>query len=135
MAKLRHVAIAVADPERAAGMLRSVFGLAEVGRCDNDLAEGVFLSDGTVSIAVLNFRTDQLGQGLGFRGLHHVGFLVDDMAQARKRLAAEGAECVMDRPEGDDTSFFEVKFMAPEGFLFDVADDPWVGSEPLERAS
>lgn len=132
MAKLRHVAIAVQDPEQAACLLSSVFELTEVGRCDNELAEGVFLSDGTISIAVLNFRTDQLGKGLEFRGLHHMGFLVDDLAQARKRLAAHGAECVMDRPDGDEESFFEVKFMAPQGFLFDVADSPWVGSESLE---
>jgi methylmalonyl-CoA/ethylmalonyl-CoA epimerase len=132
MAKLRHVAIAVQDPEQAASLLSSAFELTEVGRCDNELAEGVFLSDGTISIAVLNFRTDQLGRGLEFRGLHHMGFLVDDLAQARKRLADQGAECVMDRPEGDEESFFEVKFMAPQGFLFDVSDSPWIGSESLE---
>lgn len=132
MAKLRHVAIAVQDPEQAARLLSSVFELTEVGRCDNELAEGVFLSDGTISIAVLNFRTDQLGKGLEFRGLHHMGFLVDDLAQARKRLAEQGAECVMDRPEGDEESFFEVKFMAPQGFLFDVSDSPWIGSQSLE---
>ncbi|BCO39225.1 hypothetical protein MINTM001_03640 [Mycobacterium paraintracellulare] len=135
MAKLRHVAVAVDNPENAASMLRSVFDFIEVGRCDNELAEGVFLSDGTLNIAVLHFRTDQLGKGLDFRGLHHVGFLVDDIAQTRKRLVAEGAECTMDRPEGDDSSFFEVKFMSPDGFLFDVSDQPWVGSGPLEDRS
>jgi methylmalonyl-CoA/ethylmalonyl-CoA epimerase len=135
MAKLRHVAIAVDDPEHAARLLRSVFEFAEIGRCDNELAEGVFLSDGTLNIAVLKFRTDQLGKGMDFRGLHHMGFLVDDLSQARKRLEAEGVECVMERPEGDESSFFETKFMAPDGFLFDVSDEPWLGSEPLERTS
>lgn len=135
MPKLRHIAIAVDDPDSAAAMLRDVFDFVEVGLCDNDLAKGVFLSDGTISIAVLRFRTDQLGRGLDFTGVHHMGFLVDDIAKARARLAEHEVPCVMDRPEGDDSSFFEVKFMSPDGFLFDVSDHPWVGSEPLEGSA
>src|SRR5271156_3745778 len=115
MAKLRHIAIAADDPGSCSAMLRDVFGFEEIGICDNELATGVFLSDGTLNIAVLRFHTDQLGKGMDYRGFHHVGFLVDDIDGVRERLAKVGAECVMDRPEGDDDSFFEVKFMSPDG--------------------
>jgi catechol 2,3-dioxygenase-like lactoylglutathione lyase family enzyme len=134
MAKLRHIAIAADDPDSFARTLQDLFDFAEVGRHDSDLAKGVFLSDGTLSIAVLRFHTDQLGKGMDFAGLHHVGFLVDDMDATRTRLKAAGMKTVMDIPEGHDGSFFEAKFMTPDGFLFDVAEHPWLGSEPLADA-
>jgi catechol 2,3-dioxygenase-like lactoylglutathione lyase family enzyme len=132
MTKLRHIAIAVADPDSAAATLRDVFEFTQVGGCDNALAKGVFLSDGTVNIALLRFHTDQLGKGLDFTGPHHIGFLVDDMAKTRERLAEHGVPCVMDRTDGDEDSSFEVKFMHPAGFLFDIADATWLGAESLE---
>jgi catechol 2,3-dioxygenase-like lactoylglutathione lyase family enzyme len=132
MAKLRHIAIASDDPKTTAETLATIFDLEEVGGIDNELATGVFLSDGTMSIAVLKFHTDQGGRGLEYTGLHHVGFLVDDMAGTRDRLARAGIPCVMDVPEDHDGSFFETKFLTAEGFLFDVSAHPWVGSTPLD---
>jgi hypothetical protein len=43
------------------------------------LADGVFLSDGTLNMAILKFKTDQLGKGLDYRGIHHFGMLVEDV--------------------------------------------------------
>jgi methylmalonyl-CoA/ethylmalonyl-CoA epimerase len=133
-AKLRHIAIAADDPDATATLLTDVFGLEEVGRCDNELAVGVFMSDGTISVAVLKFRNvDQLGRGLDYQGLHHVGFLVNDVAETRKRLDEAGVELVIDRPEGDTTSFFEVKYKTAADFLFDVVDQPWLGVPSPDR--
>ncbi len=50
MAKLRHVAIAVPDPEKSARFYEKVFGLKRVGTTDSELASGVYLSDGVVSL-------------------------------------------------------------------------------------
>jgi hypothetical protein len=37
----------------------------------------------------------------------------------------------MDQSEAERIGGFEVKFYGPEGILFDVAEHPWTGTEPL----
>ena len=64
MAKLRHIAIAAEDPEAMAEFYKRTFGFSEVGRPNGVLADGVFLSDGTLNMAVLQFKTDPVGQGI-----------------------------------------------------------------------
>lgn len=131
VSKIRHIAIATNDPDATAQFYKDAFGFEEVGVCDNDLAKGVFLSDGTLSFAVLQFHTDQLGRGLDYVGLHHFGMLVDDEASQRDRLTKLGSRVVMDKPEDAQENFFEVKFSGPDGVVFDVSEHPWLGSEGL----
>ena len=129
--KLRHLAIATQDPEKTAAFYKQAFGFEEVGRTDTDLAKGVYLSDGELNLAVLNFRTDQLGRGMDYVGLHHFGIHVDDLEAAHARLAAAGATPKDERPV-EDTSFFEVKFIGPDGVVFDVAEHGWIGARGLD---
>ena len=114
MAKLRHIAIASDDPESLAGTLQQLFDFDEVGRIDNHLARGVYLTDGTVNIAVLRFHTDQLGRGLDFQGLHHVGYRVDDCGVALASMIAAGATAIdaAPRPGSRHTT---VAFIHPKG--------------------
>ena len=60
MPKLRHIAIAAEDPEAMAEFYKKAFDFKEVGRPNGYLADGVFLSDGTLNMAILKFKTDQL---------------------------------------------------------------------------
>jgi catechol 2,3-dioxygenase-like lactoylglutathione lyase family enzyme len=46
MAKLRHIALGVRDPQRSAAFYINVFGLKQVGRWDAEMGSGVYLSDG-----------------------------------------------------------------------------------------
>lgn len=131
VSKIRHIAIATNDPDVTAQFYKDAFGFEQVGVCDNDLAKGVFLSDGTLSFAVLKFHTDQLGRGLDYVGLHHFGVLVDDETSQRDRLLKLGSAVVMDKPEDAQENFFEVKFSGPDGVVFDVSEGPWIGSEGL----
>jgi catechol 2,3-dioxygenase-like lactoylglutathione lyase family enzyme len=48
MAKLRHIAITVPDPWKAAEFYMRVFGMKKVGETDWANASGVYLSDGTI---------------------------------------------------------------------------------------
>ena len=130
MPKLRHIAIAAEDPEKMAEFYKKAFDFKEVGRPNGALADGVFLSDGTLNMAILKFKTDQLGKGLDYTGLHHFGILVEDVDQAAKRLEGLGGKHYMDQ-DGERVGGFEVKFYGPEGVLFDVAEHPWTGTEPL----
>jgi hypothetical protein len=89
----------------------------------------VFLSDGTLNMAILRFGWDQ-GHGLDFRGIHHFGVLVDDVDGTADKLEALGATCFARRPEGQQ-GFYETKFHGPDKVLFDITDHPWGGSAPL----
>ena len=57
MAKLRHIAVHTPDPEKTAEFYKRVFDMVEVGRTDSPIAKGVYLSDGTINMAVLRQMT------------------------------------------------------------------------------
>ncbi len=130
MPKIRHIAIASQDPEATAEFYKKAFDFEEVGRGDSRLAQGVYLSDGTLNLAILKFKSDQIGKGLDYVGVHHFGVLVDDVDAWTEKLESLGAECFVRRPEAGGSANFEVKFHGPEGVVFDIADHPWVGSAP-----
>lgn len=137
MPKIRHIALATNDPEGTADFYKRMFEFEEVGRCNdpNDpdaIAWGIYLSDGTLNLAVLKFQNvDQLGRGLDFVGLHHFGVLVDDLAGYRKRLEEAGFPCFLEAPPG---AAYETKFRGPDGVVFDVSEHAWVGAAELKRA-
>ncbi len=82
MAKLRHIAITVPDPDATATFYENTFGLERVYKSNF----GVLMSDGTVSLAILRFPNDETAgdeRGKDFFGLHHMGFVVDDIDEAR----------------------------------------------------
>jgi catechol 2,3-dioxygenase-like lactoylglutathione lyase family enzyme len=68
MPKLRHVSLHTPDPEKTAEFYKRVFDMFEVGRTDSKFAEGIFLSDGTINLSVVRFKTKEAadrGDGLG----------------------------------------------------------------------
>ena len=132
MAKLRHLAIACKDPDKMAEFYKNAFDFKEVGRPNGFLADGVFLSDGTLNMAILKFKTDQLGKGRDYRGIHHFGVLVEDVDAFSKKLEGLGARHYIDQGQGGhQAGYFEKKFFGPEGILFDIAEHGWAGAEPL----
>ena len=58
MAKLRHIALSVPDPWASARFYQEAFGLDLVGEAHSATADGVYLSDGTVSLTLLKYKTD-----------------------------------------------------------------------------
>jgi catechol 2,3-dioxygenase-like lactoylglutathione lyase family enzyme len=119
MAKLRHIAIATNDPKTTAEFYKKAFGFEQIGETSptSPLAQGYFLSDGTLNIAVLKFKTDQIGKGMDYTGVH---------------LESLGAECFMGKEKGHGKGFFEIKFKGPDGTVFDIAGHPWMGAKGLE---
>lgn len=134
MAKLRHIALHTPDPEGTAEFYKRVFDLVEVGRTDSPLAKGVYLSDGTINIAVLRFKTPEAADrhdGLGpVFVLHHFGFWVENIDETRLRLKHAGADYRESRPETATTSFFEEKYQGPDGVMLDITAHGWAGAEP-----
>ena len=134
MAKLRHIAIAAEDPFATAEFYKQAFEFKEVRRLERTdvpgKSYGVFLSDGTLNMAILRFGWDQ-GPGLDFRGIHHFGVLVEDVDEMIAKLEKLGAKCFARRPESQK-GFYETKFHGPDKVVFDITDHPWLGSAPLD---
>ena len=132
MPKLRHIAIAAKDPFKTAEFYKALFDFKELSRIEPGepaKSYGVFLSDGTLNIAILHFGWDQ-GLGLDFQGIHHFGVLVDDVDSYTDKAEQAGAVCFARRPEGQ-MSFYENKFHGPDKVIFDIVDKLWPGSESL----
>lgn len=135
MAKLRHLAIATDDPDATAKFYKEAFDLREVGPIDGDLARGYFLTDGTVTFAILKFKTAQGDKGPDYQGLHHIGFVVEDLDETGERLEQLGAACFMPKPENPKPgNFFEVKHSGPGNVVIDISDHAWPGGMGLEDA-
>ena len=66
--------------------------MQEVTELDGPLAEGVFLTDGVVNLAILHFKSDEAAQvtGKDFVGIHHIGFWVDDVVEQGDRAERRG---------------------------------------------
>ena len=139
MNRIQHLAIASQDPEKQADFFKRVFGWEEVRRIDNPRARGVVLSDGAINISVLYFKQDQIGRGMDFTGPHHFGVYVDDLDGCAERCVAEGGVAYDELPEGPNEVNYRPKrsdkFKGPEGVLFDINDQPWVGAAPLKQAA
>ena len=56
MAKLKQIAISTQDPDTVANFYKTVFKLEEIGRVDNDSAQGYYLSDGNINLAIKYFK-------------------------------------------------------------------------------
>ena len=131
MAKLRHIAIAAKDPDAMADFYVKAFDFKIVRSNDGPLAYGHHISDGTIDLAILRFKSDQIGKGMDYTGLHHFGILVEDIDEVTKTVEGLGGTHYMDQENPDRTGGFEVKLYGPEGVLFDIAEHPWTGSEAL----
>ena len=86
-AKIRHIAIATQDPDKIANFFKQALGLKQVGVANSDLATGYFLTDGYLNLAILKFKNDYAAYTEGaprYEGLHHFGFKVDNLEEARK---------------------------------------------------
>src|SRR5205814_10661024 len=109
MAKLRHIAIACKDPDAMADFYIKAFDFKMVRTSDGPLAYGHHVSDGTIDLAILRFKTDQIGKGMDYTGLHHFGILVEDIDQAAKKVEALGGTHYMDQSDAERVGGFEVK--------------------------
>ena len=134
MAKIRHIAMSVRDPWKTAEFYESAFDMKRVGETDSELARGVYVSDGVITIALLDYKTDQWAgyvsgedeRGKDFVGLHHIGFLVDDLGEAEAKIEDAGGKYFMGRPDKDESdTFYEMKFRDPNGVIVDATHLGW----------
>jgi catechol 2,3-dioxygenase-like lactoylglutathione lyase family enzyme len=126
MARIKHIAIRTADPERTAAFYREVFDLEQVGAGRS----GIYLSDGYINLAILKPHEGTLESGI-----EHLGFQVDDLEATLAKLERAGGALLGEpekRPPADPSapqSYFEVKCLGPDRQLIDVSSAGWVGTD------
>jgi len=86
MTRIKHIAIRTPDPEKTAAFYMEVFGLKEVGQART----GCYLSDGYINLAILKSRDEGTAESPrdepGYAGVHHFGFMVDDVDETCRKL-------------------------------------------------
>ena len=134
MTKLRHIAIAVSNTDETAKFYEQAFGLKRV----RESPSAIMLSDGVISLAILDNQKSH--EALGHNGLHHVGFIADDVdvtavkaeksgavyadkaENVAKRFANRGqlenGEVVAEARQQDQR-----KYVDPNGIKFDIVND------------
>ena len=136
MAKLRHIAMSVPDPEKTAEFYCQAFEMERVATVNSTMATGCYVTDGLIMVALLKFKSDKASgyvegkdeRGKDFVGLHHIGFEVDELREAEAKIEDAGGEYLMGRPEGPvPTTFFEEKFHDPNGVMVDISQVGWGG--------
>ena len=117
MARLRHFAVVVRDLEKAAKFYQEVFDLKRVGDETLDFAAAIYLSDGVINLALLNYKGSR-GSGLSdaknFVGAHHFGFQVDDIAATQKKIEALGGKFFFDLGNDQEKENFD-GYAGPSG--------------------
>jgi lactoylglutathione lyase len=123
MAKLRHIALIVPDPEKAAKFFEDAFDMKVAGKA----RRGLYVSDGTVNVALLKQEGDEEV------GIYHFGMWVDDLDEAEKKVVGAGGKYLAGRPEPSTPgatahSYYEAKYKDPLGIVFDLTHTGWVGA-------
>ena len=136
MARIRHIVFNTTDPERLAKFYVEVMGLKIQQRAANG---GISLTDGYINLAILNWKTeadaDVGANGPNYNGIHHFGFMVDDIEAHGEKLekaggtrlthtAAPGTGGLFGMGRGP-TGNAEVKFSGPDGVILDISQSGW----------
>ena len=135
MARIKHIALTTKEPDKVAAFYKDAFDMQEIRRSPSG---AVFLSDGYINLAILNWKTnddaDVGPNGPNFNGIHHIGFQVDDLDAACKKLEAVNGEQLTTR-DGLNTGMpgaghnnFEMKWAGPDGVVIDISHTGWQGT-------
>jgi catechol 2,3-dioxygenase-like lactoylglutathione lyase family enzyme len=123
MAKIKHIAIRTADPEKTAAFYQETFGLKKAGLGRN----GIYLTDGHINLAILK-GSDKLG-------IEHLGFQVEDVDGTLVKLEQLGGRSLTERVNVTPTdasnpqSYYEIKCVGPDDQIIDVSGSGWVGTD------
>src|SRR5712692_6061571 len=136
MAKIKHIALTTHDLEKVASFYKDVFGMAEVGRGGST---HIYLSDGDLNLTIRACKKsddpDVGEQGEDCSGMHHIGFVVDNVRECAARMEAAGATRLTSfaaagrrsqSGRGQRPSHAEVKLCGPDGVINDISACGWV---------
>ena len=135
MAKIRHIALTTENPGKVAEFYKEAFDMQEIRRSENG---AVFLSDGYINLAILNWKTEKDADvgpnGANYNGIHHIGFMVDDLGEACEKLESVNGEQLTSREAVDAAMAapgprnVEMKWGGPDGVVIDISHTGWATS-------
>src|SRR5215471_971280 len=106
MAKLRHIALIVPDPEKAAKFFEEAFDMKVAGKA----RRGLYVSDGIFNVALLK-------------------------QEGNEKVGKAGGKYLAGRPEpaspgtpAQSHSYYEAKYKDPLGIVFDLTHTGWIGA-------
>ena len=120
VARMRHIALLVTDPEKSAQFYEKTLGFKRAGQA----GRGLYMTDGTINMALLKVRPEK-GEKTG---LYHFGMWVDDLDQSEKTVEEAGGTYLMGREDRNPNTFYEVKYRDPDGIVFDITPTGWRGA-------
>jgi methylmalonyl-CoA/ethylmalonyl-CoA epimerase len=80
------------------------------------------MSDGIFNVALLKKESEEEELGL-----YHFGMWVDDLDEAEKKVVKAGGKYLAGRPTSPN-SYYEAKYKAPTGLVFDLTHTGWAGA-------
>jgi len=123
--KLRHIALSVRDVAETQKFFEEAFGMTKAGDAQN----GIYMTDGTINVALLAKNGKVPGLGVEpYYGVMHFGMWVDDLAQAEEQVKSAGAVHFQGRAPNTPNSYYEVKYRDPDGIVFDITASGWKGA-------
>jgi catechol 2,3-dioxygenase-like lactoylglutathione lyase family enzyme len=139
MARIKHIALVTDDPARTAEFYKQHFGLTELYREPDDSgSRGVWLSDGYIYFAILKYGDPGApklgpGQSSDLRGIHHIGFQVEDLEATEQALKEADVQPVPIPKSGDRQANrtgrmsrdVNLKYLGPDAVQFDVRQRGW----------
>ncbi|MCK4271894.1 methylmalonyl-CoA epimerase [bacterium] len=129
--KLDHVGIAVEDLDEALKMYRDALGLVpdEILEVPERGLRIAFFTLGNMQLELLT-STDERGDIASFLkrngpGLHHLAFLVEDVAESLRRLSEKGVRLIDEMPRrggrGNKIGFLDPRAMG--GILVELCEE------------
>ena len=111
MPKLRHIAIITLDPDELARFYADVFDMEVIHRSEGG---GVYLTDGTINLALLSNRAEGKPSGI-----NHFGFHIEDADETTRRLAEWNIGAPAERPK--NRPYAETRTTDPDGNNIDLS--------------
>ena len=135
MARLRHIAVVVKDLDKAAEFYSQVFEFKKIAREDLEIGSAIYMSDGVINMALLNFGPvappPDLKEGSTFVGAHHFdpgrgsgGDAEADRGERRKVLL---------RPRRRARRQLRAQVQGPDGVIFDISKHGWQGTDGYSK--
>ena len=111
MPKLRHIAIITLNPGELAKFYEDVFEMEVIHRSKGG---GVYLTDGTINLALLSNKAEGKPSGI-----NHFGFHIEDADETTQRLAEWNIATPAQRPK--NRPYAETRTTDPDGNNIDLS--------------
>lgn len=122
---IRHVGIGTTEPDRLADFYKSVFGMKKVGHKDKEGTKAIYLSDGTINIALVK------NSPIPKSGFQAVGFQVPSISEIEERLRTAppylypGEAPVEIAQRSSESPYKSYYLRDPDGNYVDLSEEGW----------